>query len=214
MAGLIITVTLLITTPLTFALILGTGKAVAPASHPTTSAAAIDNDNFLPVPYMSQGNTNWCFLTSVAMVADYFGKKTSPQDMAKTLNYAPQQSVNLLDVLFHKPDSFLARWPDLNIQHRYGIWSFDDYRAQIDAGLPVIASSYSFLPATRQGHTLVVVGYYVHDGDEYVYVNDPSGYMTAGWGTTGPRWAIVPWKTFEDFSQNAWSHVIISRTDK
>jgi hypothetical protein len=210
-AGLVAVFSLLAILPFAALLQLSTGEP-RPLAATQTTPSAIANGNVLPVPYFNQGDTDWCFLTSLTMVSNFFGKRVSPADMAKSLSYEPHQSVSALDVLLWRPDSSLTTWwPDLTVDHSYGIWDFDSYRAQIDAGSPVIASSYSLIPGARQGHTVVVVGYYVHNNEKYVYVNDPSGYLTSDWDI-GPKWARVSWQQFEEFSGTAWSHVIVRKT--
>ena len=171
-----------------------------------------DQVRVLEVPYASQGKTNWCFITSLSMVLRYYGKPAETLEIAADLGDGPQRSVNIADIFFGEIAGYLSQWPGLSTEYRWGVWGFRDYTAAIDSGAPVIVSSFG-LPFTRPGHSVVVIGYKIIDGEEYVYVHDPSGYLTnLRWKGHTASYACVSWQTFREYSGLAWSHVVVSAT--
>jgi hypothetical protein len=158
----------------------------------------------LDVPPAEQGETRWCFEASLSMVLRYYGKAVTPEDIAENMGIGPDESTGFLTVFFGGVESYLANWRDLAALQHIGNWSFDRYVDLIDAGTPVIASTFG-LP----GHTVVVTGYAMGANGDYLFVNDPSGYYTRlEWGTYRTQQAMVSWSRFSGY---LWSELVISR---
>jgi len=156
----------------------------------------------LPVPYYSQGATRWCFNDSLSMVLRYFGKSVAPEDIARAFQQGPEQSMNFLDVLAGRVGTYVSQWPDLALEQSVRSWNFSEYRSRIEAGCPVITSYYGV-----PGHTVVVVGYSVGTPGDYLYVHDPSGFLTElKWRTGARAYARVPWESFREVS---WSQTVL-----
>ena len=178
----------------------------------------INNSNgqykVLPVPYLSQGDTNWCFDASLAMVLQYYGETVEPVDVAQSLNQGPKHSVSLFDIMFGRISSYVSIWPELSVNCSYGVRDFDKYRAMLDDGIPVVTSSFS-LPFSGEGHTIVVVGYSLQDDHQYLFINDPSGYLSCSkWEADRTSYVKVDWQQFESYSESAWSHVIVHQASQ
>ncbi|MBI2869419.1 MAG: C39 family peptidase [Chloroflexi bacterium] len=177
-----------------------------PASATENMPAAspgISQGKLLDVPYLNQGSTNWCFYTSLAMVLQYHGKDVTPRDIAGAQGHGPERSLSLLDVTLGNVEKYVSRWTDLSVEHSVGTWGWADYRKQIDESKPVIASSFG-LP----GHAVVVTGYSA--AGRYLYVHDPSGYLTRErWRAGGAVNARVDWDSFRSLS---WYLVTIARS--
>jgi ABC-type bacteriocin/lantibiotic exporter with double-glycine peptidase domain len=157
----------------------------------------------LGVPYIEQGNTNWCFETSLSMVAQYYGKHLSPADIAKGLGARPKDGLNFFDMFFGRVDSYLAKWSGFSFEHHIGSWNFCQYVNMIDKNTPVIVSTFS-LP----GHTIVVVGYADGPEGQYLYVHDPSGYLSrCAWQTNAVKYTKVSWSVF---SKSHWTELVLT----
>ncbi len=173
----------------------------------SVSATANPNSRVLPVPYLSQGNTHWCFVTSLSMVLSYDGDKVSPSTIASAMHQGSGTGSSVLDLLAPALGSYVSKFPDLSVRRDLlRNWTFADYKYAIDTlSSPVIVSSFGF-----PGHTVVVVGYSVENGKRYVYVNDPSGYLTKiQWKTNGVSYAKVPWEQLSAFS---WTRPLVMHT--
>jgi hypothetical protein len=157
----------------------------------------------LAVPFEPQGQTRWCYEASLSMVLRYFGKQVSPQDVAEGLGVGEDGSTSFFHIYGGGLKNYLAQWPDLSVRQHVGNWDFNAYVGLLDAGSPVVVSTFG-LP----GHTVVVTGYAETDGEKYLYINDPSGYYTRmEWGTGRTRQALVGWS---QFSRNIWSELVIT----
>jgi uncharacterized protein YvpB len=70
------------------------------AAHSRSVPNIGENFNILPVPYSSQGNTNWCYQTALSMVLQYNGKKVYPSDITRAKNQSAGTATSILDILF------------------------------------------------------------------------------------------------------------------
>jgi len=164
-----------------------------------------DSSKLLRVPYISQGPTKWCFQTALSMVLQYNGKHVLPADIAKANNQRPNRATSILDVLFGWVSSYVGRWPELSLHRSLSDWGFQQFQRVLNdgGGEPIIVSTFGI-----PGHTLVVVGYAVEDGKDYLYLHDPSGYLTEHkWNTGFLAYAKVSWDLF---SRSYWTKVFIS----
>jgi hypothetical protein len=151
----------------------------------------------LAVPFEAQGQTRWCYEASLSMVLQYFGKQTTPQDVAEGLGVGEDGSTGFSHIFGGGVKNYLAQWPDLSVRQHIGNWDFNRYVDLIDGGSPVVVSTFGM-----PGHTVVVTGYAETDGEKYLYINDPSGYYTKmAWGTGQTRQALVSWS---QFSRDLW----------
>ncbi len=158
----------------------------------------------LAVPFAAQGGTRWCFEAALSMVLQYYGKKVSPEDVAAGLGVGPDESTSFLQIFGGGVEFYISRWPDLSARQHIGNWDFSQYVDLIDAGSPVIVSTFG-LP----GHTVVVTGYSEAEDGKYLYINDPSGYYTKlAWGTGLTSHARVSWSRF---SRNLWFELVVTR---
>ena len=183
-----------------------------PVLQPNYNPKVIELSNqgkVLSVPYLNQGDTNWCFDASLAMVLQFYGEFVDVSDIATTLGQSPQLSINFFDIIIGRISTYVSQWPSLSVDYSYGIWDFDHYKEKVDASSPIITSSFS-LPFTKQGHTIVVTGYLIQDDQRYLIINDPSGYLSCStWKRSNTYNVLINWREFESFSQSAWSHVIV-----
>lgn len=166
----------------------------------------------LRVPYLSQGTTSWCFQTSLAMVLRFQGKDVSVEDIANATRHRPNQAMNFLTFVFGWVRTYVARYPDISLkQTMVRPWTFAEYCSSIDSDAPVIVSCFGF-----PGHTVVVVGYMQDDSGSYLYVHDPSGFLTQGkWKSDRTAFARVSWQQFSDtFGGVLVQDIAISSTKK
>jgi len=167
--------------------------------------SARDSLKLLGVPYIDQGPTRWCFQTALSMVLQYNGKNVLPGDIARANNQSPNRATSILDVLFGWVDLYVSRWTDLSLHRSLADWSFQQFQEVLSDGRgePIIVSTFGI-----PGHTLVVVGYCIEDGKEYLYLHDPSGYLTEYKWDTGSRvYAKVTW---EQFARSYWVKVFVT----
>jgi hypothetical protein len=171
------------------------------------------NGIILSVPSLNQGDTRWCFDTALAMVMQYRGVDISAANIASAFHQTSTDSINLLDIIIGRIDSFVANNAGLKASCLYGVWGFADYKKEIDDGNPVIVSSFG-LPFTKPGHTVVVTGYFVQDDRDYIVFNDPSGFLSGSWNSAdgcpqSQQDASVSWDDFKAYSNSAWTHVLV-----
>lgn len=179
-----------------------TSAAPGEVSAIESESNSSETSQLLAVPYVSQKDTSWCFESSLDMVLRYWGKDVSLEDIANASGHARNVGNSMLDVFFGWVNSYLAQWPDLAFSRGLWGWGFDNYREMIDQGRPVIASTFG-LP----GHTIVVVGYLTEDAQDYLYVHDPSGYLSRmKWQTKSVVFARVTW---DEFSRMHWTELTI-----
>jgi hypothetical protein len=158
----------------------------------------------LVVPFEDQGQTRWCFEASLSMVLQYFGKQVSPGDVAEGLGVGPDGSTSFLQIFGSSVRSYISRWPDLSTYRHLGNWDFARYVDLIDAGSPVVVSTFGM-----PGHTVVVTGYSEANDEKYLYINDPSGFYTKmAWGTGMTSQARVNWS---QFSRNLWFELVVAK---
>ncbi len=119
----------------------------------------------LPVPYWHQPDGSTCMPTSLLMCLAYFGKDELSDERIYELHRRTR--VNRLNI------PAILREYGLDGDASYSpYWTFDDIRADIDDGLPVILGT----DLSDAGHIMVAVGY---TDDGRVLVNDP-GYRREG----------------------------------
>ena len=165
-----------------------------------------DSAKILSVPYISQGATSWCFESLLEMVLGYWGESVDVTDFASASGHGPAAGNNVFDIFWGWVHPYLSARTNLVYEYDILGWDFDRYRAEIDNNVPVIVSFFG-LP----GHTVVVVGYSPEDGERYLYLNDPSGYLTdLKWDTGAVSRARVSWT---DFSGLHWTELVISLHD-
>ena len=137
------------------------------------------SSGILTIPYYSQGMSNWCAITSLAMVARAYGQQIKPQFIAAN----PLFAGDVIDDYISFPDFFLSyhqlaeEYIDNSFVSAPG-WFLTTsltgfLMSELDQGRPVIVGA----PHGAQ-HAFVVVGY----NETGIYVTDPSGslYETAG----------------------------------
>ncbi|WP_375561131.1 S-layer homology domain-containing protein [Bernardetia sp. OM2101] len=121
------------------------------------------------VPYFYQRNNalypgTSCQNTSIAMVINYYGGSTTPDEITREYGKDGAQTVSGLQAVFNSE----AQYFGLNVRvegKQNG--TLAQMEALLDQGKPVIAHGYT----TSFGHVLVFLG---HDAD-YYYVHDPYG---------------------------------------
>lgn len=151
--------------------------------EPTEKVFAKDMDYLveLHVPERSQmivpeiGNVI-CSPTSLAMVLEYYGQNMTTEEVAekvldKEVNIYGNWSYNASYAGVKGLNAYVARYT-----------SVDEIKENISKGIPVIASikttSENTLVGAPQtypsGHLIVIRGFTIKDGEEYVIVNDPA----------------------------------------
>lgn len=117
-----------------------------------------------------------CSPTSLSMVLEYYGHKIDTEEVA----------ANVLDKEFNIYGnwSFNAAYGGTKCKYSYveRFTSVDDIKEKISKGIPLIASirtktedEISGAPqAYPSGHLIVIRGFTVKDGEEYIIVNDPA----------------------------------------
>lgn len=117
-----------------------------------------------------------CSPTSLAMVLEYYGQNMTTEEVAekvldKEVNIYGNWSYNASYAGVKGIDAYVARYT-----------SVDEIKENISNGIPVIASikttSENTLVGAPQtypsGHLIVIRGFTVKDGEEYIIVNDPA----------------------------------------
>lgn len=187
--------------------------------NPTKVEAEPDQNVRLDVPYMYQDDTYWCFLNSLSMVLQYYGKNVHPHDLAKTWNLGHEEGTgSILDwILSDKLEGYVEGLGLTVDWHWESAWSFEYYKSHLDASEPVLLVGHSteWLGLRSKGvHAVVIVGYKTDSTGNYLYIHDPSGFFVSDeWGLPGGKpiegasWqsyvAIeVPWDTFSSYFVN------------
>lgn len=139
---------------------------VACAAIGTSASAA---EKRLDVPFWRQPDGSTCMPTSLLMTLVYFGKDTLSNERIYELHRRTR--VNRLNI------PGILREYGLDGDASYSpYWTFNDIKADIDDGLPVILGT----DISDSGHILVAVGY---TDDDKVIVHDP-GYRREGYTVT------------------------------
>jgi hypothetical protein len=132
----------------------------------------------LRVPYLHQGNTEWCTPTSLAMMLKYYGKYLNAYDLAEVADLGHGEGCDIPEHL--TLDLFISNLDGLNCDYVLQIIEFYDRDAwfneyikdYLESGRPVYLC-YAIHGADVK-HAIVIVGYSIENGDKYVYFHDPS----------------------------------------
>ena len=158
-----------------------------------------EKTSVLPVPYFSQGTTQWCFLNTVAMVLQYYGEKKHSWDLAEYFHIPHGFYYPYTDWL--NADDLNDYFSDAGINlvasdKRYGSLSDpnlsfeDDIKPYIDAGTPVI-----FMMGTTGQHSVAIVGYSASAVLTSILIHDPSGKY---FSDTDNMFINISWQEFVD----------------
>jgi uncharacterized repeat protein (TIGR01451 family) len=183
---------------------------------PLVKADSSEVTKKLAVPYMYQGDTQWCFLNSLSMVLQYYGVRIHAWDLAETWNLGHDEGTgNILHEIIEQKVKDFVESKGLTVDTPVvgGTWTFDFYRDHIDSAEPVILCGYStswqIIPTG--GHAVVVVGYKSNSTGDYLLIHDPSGYFVEDeWGdwaeATYPyMYAIAPWNKVLEYFMNLYN---------
>jgi hypothetical protein len=183
---------------------------------PMVKADSSEVTKKLAVPYMNQGDTQWCFLNSLSMVMQYYGVRIHAWDLAETWNLGHDEGTgNILHEIIEQKVKDFVESKGLTVDTPVvgGTWTFDFYKDHIDSAEPVILCGYStswqIIPTG--GHAVVVVGYKSNSTGDYLLIHDPSGYFVVDkWGdwaeATYPyMYAIAPWNKVLEYFMNLYN---------
>lgn len=183
---------------------------------PLVQASSSEIIKKLPVPYMYQGTTGWCFLNCLSMVMQYYGIKIHAWDLAQTWNLGHDEGTGsiLQEIIEHKVKEFVeSKGLTVDTPCVKGTWNFNFYKTHIDLGEPVILVGYStalqIIPTG--GHAVVITGYKSNSTGDYLLIHDPSGYFVKDqWGewteTKYPyMYAIAPWTKVQEYFMNLFN---------
>ena len=156
------------------------GPAVSSLQGPS-----VEKGVFLDVPFFSQSDYQ-CGPSSLSSVYTYWGKRISPEEIAKEIDSSSHKGVLTLDLYLH------ARAQGFTVRQTQG--SAGDIKELIHRGIPVIVMVDRGIWFVQKNHFMVVVGYnskgfIVHDGREknrYI----PFQRFEAEWGRAG-NWMLV-----------------------
>jgi len=164
--------------------------------------------NPLPVPYMMQGQTYWCWANSLAMVMQYYGKSVHSWDLARVAVAGHDEGANILDVVQDVRIASYIEGLGLSID----TWqiltstilgeSWNTIKSDIDSGKPIVFCGVALVIAwpPYAGHCIVINGYEDDASGKFLYVHDPSGYFVSTlWqlGVAAPYMFVkVPWEKF------------------
>ena len=124
------------------------------------------NVPFISVPYFSQGDTKWCFPTSVAMAMNYFGVSKHPWEIANDLLLDHEASgVGLTQWLLYQ---YLLQ-NGLNYDLTGLIVNKENLVSMLGRNEPILLNLISIQ------HTVVITGYSA--ASDCFFVNDPSGFL-------------------------------------
>lgn len=129
---------------------------------------------FLDVPYYNQDHTEWCYLTSLAMILKYYGCDVKPWEIAAddVWDSAPNQVLEFLSYP-RVQDKFEEYLKKFNLKrdwkYHYLVGDLENYIKQ-NRNVPV------WLWLIGNHHTVVVVG----SDDDAIYITDPSKLFTDG----------------------------------
>lgn len=133
-------------------------------SHTKTATLHVP---FMSVPFLSQGDAEWCVPTSFAMAMDFWGKDVKPWEIAEWFGIGHDDGMDMHDDLL-----------DIRVYIRsQGLGYIEEYNLD-KAGLqtllgygPVVLATTWTNQGTAAYHVVVVTGFYY---DEFS-INDPSG---------------------------------------
>ena len=134
----------------------------------------------LPVPHISQDQTQWCWAANVDMVADFFGNPKlkqcqiageqfdtddcdQPGELAAD-GTTSNQGVNPEDI-----ENIWAR-NDVASTFRPNFVTFEVLKSEIDQGRPV---QVGWLWETEGGHVVIIRGYKEDANEQTLFINDP-----------------------------------------
>jgi hypothetical protein len=141
-----------------------------------TEVSYPNKDLKLPVPYFTQGGTEWCWANALAMVLQYYGKEDHAWDLAESFGKRRTDGVSdwLGNDVANIQQYFEARGlEDLqhlrtpNYENPDGF--FDGIRGIVDTyNTPVVIS----FPLGSGRHFIVVIGYQIIGQRKYLYMHD------------------------------------------
>lgn len=148
----------------------------------------------LPVPYYSQGATDWCVPTSMSMILSYYGKNIHSWDIARDWSWG--REIPEWDWPWNKWGGRECGYFEANGLDTYldrGAVSFETVKEWIDAGMPVLLA----MLHGNMEHAVVITGYDLRDGHQRVYVSDPAGTLLLERGVVStqetPIRVLVDW---------------------
>jgi len=127
---------------------------------------------FMSVPYLYQGDTGWCFPTSVAMVMGFFGENVNPWEVAIALHQGHDDGFtdtveNLNTLKFYVEGKGLLYDPIAGAQ---AAPTENELQSKLSQNEPIVLTVMPF-GDLKQAHTVALTGYV----DDNFYVNDPAG---------------------------------------
>jgi len=175
-----------------------TGKSGA-LSHTKTATLHVP---YMSVPYLSQGDVNWCLPTSVAMVCRFYGKQVHQADVASGLRMS-HSGLSLPIPPDYKDRVRRYVVDDLGLKFELGAeWNRLNLANMLNKGLPAVLSvrdEYGLLPAFF--HSVVITGFNVEK--DLLFISDPSGVLVDGIYTINPErpyvHVAVPFADLEDY---------------
>ncbi len=146
----------------------------------STSESGFDEyDHVLPVPFLNQPATNWCFPTAVSEVMRYYGVETHPWELAEDINLPAGHGTGGDDIqlnnpmpLFTDPNAFhFTSWRhyiyrNAGLTYEYGGTdynpNFDEMKEILNNGPVIFANN----PLLKTGHAWIITGYRDDPGGE------------------------------------------------
>lgn len=163
--------------------------------------------NVLSVPYYNQGDTSWCLYYCLTMMADYNSQRLEPWMIASHFNSGNSETfTGQYNPFDHALEDYFKDNCSLVIKKK--VWGnklrtvdpeeFNSMvKSNIDRGQPVLlAFQYNTSNYTKTGHAILAVGY----DEEFIYISDPSGAITADlFGRDGEYIAVpINWEEFNE----------------
>jgi uncharacterized protein YvpB len=194
-----------------FILIILTGSAAlsggSSGNMPDDTGEDLAEKNILSVPYYNQGDTNWCLYYCLAMMYDLNNCSVKPWEIAESFGSGHSETFTEQYIPYDNSlQEHAKRTANLNMKKTiwgYNLGQFDAdnfnevIRNSIDRGQPILmAFQYKVADGTKEGHAILAVGY----DDEYIYLTDPSGAITAGLfkNTDGHIAVPITWDEFKE----------------
>jgi len=155
---------------------------------------------FLSVPYFTQGDSSWCYATSVSMTLNFYGVDDHPWDVAEALGMdhdAPFEGITESLLLQY----LLSEGLDYDLE---GFWvSKEGLVNMLDKDYPILLKMGSI------HHTVVITGY--SPTSDVFFIHDPSGYLIQKIFPNEQKpfsGVAVPWSKLEPYAVATGNYAI------
>jgi hypothetical protein len=131
----------------------------------------------LQVPYYNQGNTNWCWATSISMILRYYGYDRKPWQIAADFDKGPEAGLRIFQLGAF--ENYLETYYDRGVPDAWKSESFILDNNLVSRMHEVLAQGHPlWLYCSDAEHAVVATGFDGPADTDHVFINDPSGALT------------------------------------